>query len=110
MQALTSERLNRMIEECRTKCEALDPEKYEELDKEMAVDFSDHFQFQQLQASCHVQGVLTSEAAQIVYVALGEIGSESNGGWAAGTDLPTKVIITQLMGELLKLKIAGKVA
>jgi hypothetical protein len=29
------------------------------------------------------------------------VGSQENGGWAAETDLPTKVTVTMLMGQLL---------
>ena len=104
--SLTGEKLSRMIASSREKIEAADPEKMKELDSTLAVDFEEHFKFQELQAFFHVSGVLTPEAAQIVYNSLGEVGSSENGGWAVNTDLATKVIVTQLMGELLKMKIA----
>ena len=108
MKALTGERLSGMIETAREKCVALEPSKLADLDENMAVEFSEHFEFQQLQAQAHVQGILTPEAAQIVYASLGEVGSSENGGWAAGTDTATKVIVTQLMSELLRLKLAKR--
>lgn len=109
MKALTGEKLSRMIGECRVKCNALgtsDPTKLTELDKAMAVDFEEHFKFQQMQAEFHVGGLLEPEAAQIIYIALGEVGSVKNGGWAADTDTAQKVIVTQLMGELLTIKLS----
>jgi len=108
MKALTGERLSGMIDTARDKCKALDPDALANLDAGMAIEFSEHFEYQQLQAQYHASGLLTSEAAQIVYASLGEVGSDSNGGWASGTDTATKVIVTQLMGELLKLKLARR--
>jgi hypothetical protein len=72
-----------------------------DLDATLAVTFEEHFAFQNAQARAHVTGLLTTDEAQVVYVALGEVGDPGNGGWAAGTDLATKVVVTQLMGELL---------
>lgn len=102
---VSAEKINRMINTVREKCEVLDIDTYEQLDKNLAVDFSEHFQYQQLQAEAHAMQLLSPEAAMIVYNALGEVGSDENGGWASGTDLPTKVVVTQLMAELLKKKI-----
>lgn len=98
-------KLSSMIASVRVKCDALDSDTYEQLDKNLAVDFDEHFQYQQLQAEAHAMQLLSPEAAMIVYNALGEIGSDENGGWASGTDLPTKVVVTQLMAELLKKKV-----
>jgi hypothetical protein len=104
--ALTGERLSGMIAGSREKCKAVaasDPEKLAEIDKTLDLTFEEHFKFQELQAQNHAAGVLTTEAAQIVYASLGESMSSSNGGWTAGVDTATKFIVTQLMGELLKL-------
>ena len=105
MIALTGEKLTRMIDTARTKCSALDVESLSKLDDGMAVEFDEHFKFQQLQSQYHASGVLTPEAAQIVYIALGDVWSRNNGGWATNTDTATKVVVTQLMGELLTLDI-----
>jgi len=108
---LDGDRLSAMIEVSREKIKEVEADKpgmAANLDKELAVDFEEHFKYQQLQAEFHAAGRLTPDAAQIVYVALGEIGDSDNGGWAAGTDLATKVIVTQLMGELLRLKLAQR--
>jgi hypothetical protein len=85
-----------------SRCDALTPEQHADLDANMAIEFDEHFAYQEAQARAHVEGKITPDEAQIVYTSLGEVGSESNGGWAAGTDLPTKVTVTMLMGELIK--------
>lgn len=72
-----------------------------DLDAAMAVTFTEHYAFQDAQARAHASAKLTTDEAQIIYGALGEVGSVANGGWAAGTDLATKVTVTRLMGELL---------
>lgn len=73
----------------------------------MDVTFDEHYQYQNIQAEMHAGGILPTDAAQIIYTALGEIGSAKNGGWAAGTDLATKVVVTQVIGELLKARIGA---
>ena len=103
--ALTAEKLTRMIGTVRDKIDALDVAERTKLDDAMAVEFDEHYEYQQLQARFHVTGMLTPEAAQIVYNALGETGSVNNGGWATNTDTATKVVVTQLMSELLSLSL-----
>lgn len=66
-----------------------------------AVDFGQRFIYQQAQARAHASGNLTPEEAMAVYVALGEVGSDANGGWATETDLATKVVVTTLVHRLL---------
>lgn len=106
MFSLTANRLTRSYDKVKERFEALDPEVQVSLDSEMAVSFEEHFSFQETQAWAHVSGILDTDEAQIVYVSLGEVGDPSNGGWASETDTPTKVVVTMLMGELLKAKIA----
>ena len=109
MATLSGEKLSRMIEVVRVKLDALDDrDAISTLEDTLSVDFEEHFEFQQLQARYHAMELLSPEAAQIVYVALGEVGSDSNGGWASKTDLPTKVVVTQLMAELLQRAIDEK--
>lgn len=76
------------------------------IDETLALEGDDHFRFQQLQSQAHAMGNLTTDEAQIVYLALGESGSGSNGGWSAAADTATKFVVTQLMGELLAKKLA----
>jgi hypothetical protein len=94
-------RLAAHIEEVRVKCDALPEAKRQALDETLAVSFEEHFRFQETQARAHAGGKLSTDEAMIVYRALGELGSDANGGWANGTDLATKVSVTLLMGELL---------
>ncbi len=95
-------RIATAIANVRPRVEALDEEAAKGLDKTLAVDFSEHFAFQQEQARQHAMGKLTPDEAMIIYTALGEVGSDENGGWAKGTDLATKVIVTQAITELMK--------
>lgn len=75
------------------------------LEATLAVDFTEHAAYQDAQAWAHVSGILTTEEAQVIYRALGEVGAPSNGGWAAGTDLATKVVVTEVIGSILRVKI-----
>lgn len=99
---LTENNLTRAIAAVQERIDAADAETMSKLDDEMAVSFEEHFAFQSAQARAHAMGKLTTDEAQVIYVALGEVGSPSNGGWASGTDLATKVTVTMLMPKLLK--------
>lgn len=94
-------RLASHIQSIRPKVDALATEARAKLDADMAVTFAEHFAYQEQQARAHAMGLLSADEAMIVYTALGEVSSEKNGGWAADTDLPTKVSVTLLVGELL---------
>lgn len=98
-------RVARAIEIARTQ---IDPQKLADLEPKLAIDFGEHFAYQQWQAEAHVMGKLSTDEAQIVYAALGEVGSDSNGGWAKGTDAATKLAVTQLMAKFAKDKIAAR--
>jgi hypothetical protein len=93
------------IASLRPRIAVLTDEAFARLESNMAVEPFEHFNFQQEQARAHASGKLTADEALIVYNALGEVGSESNGGWSADTDLATKVSVTLLMGELIKARI-----
>lgn len=95
-------RIAQHIASLRPRIDALTPEARASLDASMAVEAFEPFAYQEQQARAHVSGKLTADEAMIVYRALGECGSASNGGWASGTDLATKVSVTMLMGELVK--------
>lgn len=82
------------------------PERLAELEETLALTGSDHFQYQQIQARAHVSQMLTLDEAQYVYAALnGEMPNSANGGWADGVTLAQKVVVTQLMTELLAQKL-----
>lgn len=82
----------------------IDAESLTSLQATLAVDFTEHFAYQDAQAWAHVSGIISTDEAQTIYVALGEVGSPDNGGWAAGTDLATKVVITEVVGSILRVK------
>ncbi len=71
------------------------------LDRELALTFEEHFAYQNAQARAHASGLITPDEARTIYRALGEVGSETNGGWARGTDLALKVTVTTVMGQLI---------
>jgi hypothetical protein len=103
---LTKTRLDACIAQSQAKIDALkDEQALAKFDAEMAISFDEHFRFQQMQAEAHASGILETDAALLIYAALGEVGSAKNGGWAAGTSLAKKVIITQVMAELLARKL-----
>ena len=95
------------IEKVRTKLKTVSDEKAISLEATLAVDFKDHFDYQQLQANAFAMGKISLRDAQICYISLGEVWSESNGGFSKGTDLATKAIVTQLIGELLSVKVSA---
>lgn len=103
--ALTSQRLLASIEKIQERLDELDDATLKSNEKTADITFQEHFDFQQLQAEMHSSGVLTPGAAQIVYIALGDSFTETNGGWAKGTKLATKIVVTKLMAELLNLKL-----
>jgi hypothetical protein len=81
------------------------------LDDSMALEFDEWYQFQNMQTLAFASGRITAEVAQAIYRHLnGEVMNGSNGGWSDETDTAEKVVITQLMSELIGLKIAGRLA
>ncbi len=95
-------RVTAHIASLQPRIEALTPEAREKLDASMAVEPFEHFAYQEAQARAHAMGKLTADEAMIVYTALGEFPSQSNGGWTTDTDLATKVTVTMLIGELMR--------
>lgn len=71
------------------------------LDKANDLVFEEHFKYQETQARAHAMGIISTEVAQIIYNALGEVMNSDNGGWQDDVTLARKVSITQLMGELI---------
>jgi hypothetical protein len=88
----------------RTDGKPLAPGALDTLRANVGVDFETHAFFQDTQSWAHASGIISYEEAQVVYGALGEVYSPENDGYAAGVDLAAKVIINQLMFELLTLK------
>jgi hypothetical protein len=101
LSSLTPNRITLALDTVRERCDALDPADLAKLDRDMEVEFTEHFAYQQAQARAHASGLITTDEARLIYVALGEVGSPSNGGWAAETTTAEKVVVTMLMGELI---------
>ena len=100
----TATEVNRManaITRARAKIADLEPEQVTRLEATTAIDFEEHAAYQNAQALAHASGKIRTVEAQVIYLALGECGSADNGGWAAGTDIATKVVVTQAVGELI---------
>lgn len=97
----TANRVAVAIDLTRPYVDSLSRVEREALTATTAVDFGQHFIYQQAQARAHASGNLAPEEAMAVYVALGEVGSDANGGWATETDLATKVVVTMLVHRLL---------
>jgi hypothetical protein len=74
------------------------------VDKNLDLIFEEHFAFQNAQARAHASGIISTEVAQIIYNALGEVMSTSNGGWQPNVSTARKQSITQLMSELIQIE------
>lgn len=66
---------------------------------------SEHFAYQNAQSRAFAAGKLSLYEAQVIYIALGEAPGAS--GWAADTDLATKLIVTEALAEIVRGQIVG---
>jgi hypothetical protein len=99
-------RITTMVSKVQDLLDRTSEERRAAVESRLALQFDEHFVMQQNQAEACASGLLTTEEALIVYGALGKTFSrDDNGGWAAGTGLATKVVVTQLMSELLAAKL-----
>lgn len=95
-------RLSRAIAAAEMVFTDLSPEEVAKVDQVHVLDFAEHFDLQRLQSTCFASGLLSEGEAQIMYHALGEVGSPDNGGWAAETTTAEKYAITQFAGLLAR--------
>lgn len=105
---LTLETLTECIAQAQERVDALSQDRQDSLDRELDIDFEEHFIYQEQQARAHASGILDLGAANLIYRALGEVGSYENGGWASHTDLATKAVVTQIMAELLSARVPAR--
>jgi hypothetical protein len=77
-------------------------------EKSLDNTFTDHYAMQGIQSRLFASGKIGLAVAQTIYVALGEAPAED--GWAAGTDLATKVVVTEYLGAMLRGQIASVTA
>lgn len=98
-------RVQHSIALVRSQFASLSADKLADIDDKLALDFTEHFDYQEVQARAHASGELSTEEAQIVYAALGEVGSVSNGGWSAGVDTATKYAVVLTIEALVKKRV-----
>jgi hypothetical protein len=82
------------------KAKKVSPENLAELDKSLNISLGEYVAFQNAQSQAHAGGILTLDEAQAVYGILGTGPDTFN-----SRPLATKMAITKLMAELLKLRI-----
>tara|TARA_Y100000310_G_C20578648_1_gene761817 strand:- start:677 stop:1000 length:324 start_codon:yes stop_codon:yes gene_type:complete len=85
--------------------EPLNGMSWEEAEAVSNISFADHHSYQNTQARAFAGGVISASEAQVCYLALGEVWNDKNGGWAEGVDLATKNVVTQMIGELLGMRL-----
>lgn len=62
--------------------------------------FEEHFAYQTLQSQAFAMQGIDVTTAQVIYTALGE--APAANGWASGTDLATKLVVTQVLGTIAR--------
>lgn len=83
----------------------IDPDSLARLDRSLDNGPAEWVAYQNAQARAHATGILSTAEAQVVYMALGGE-SPGPGGWAADADLATKVVITQVLSEIVGRRVA----
>jgi hypothetical protein len=106
---LTGSQLQAKIDNVQAIIDTKDASAMAALDEDLALTFEEYVKYQDLKSRAHLHGILELDAAQMIYVAFGgEVGDPDNGNWGSSCKLATKVVVTQLMGELLTLSLAGR--
>ena len=80
----------------------LPAEQLERIEDTCSITFEDHFSFQTAQSLAFADQRISQDDALTIYGALGEQGDSSNGGWASGTDLATKVLVLAKLKAILE--------
>jgi hypothetical protein len=94
-------RIDKLVEEGRDlKGNPIGPS-LKKLEKEMGLSASEHAAFQRQQSNAAAQGDLNTDESLAVHNALGDYYNKDNNGWSPGVGLATKVIVTQIVSELL---------
>ena len=73
-----------------------------DMDATMAVSVADHAAYQGQQSRAVTLGRLNTDEALTICNALGDWHNADNGGWQDDVGLATKVIVTQIISELLE--------
>lgn len=95
-------RMTEAVKDIENRLTIIDADARTKLERDLAIDFQEHFAYQTAQSRAFAMGRISQDEAQLIYASLGEIGSDSNGGWAEGTTLATKVAVTKVMLELIR--------
>ena len=74
-----------------------------EVEAEITLSFEEFVAFQNEQARAHAGGTISAEEAMTVYRLLGgeSHAGDENHGWPKGVTLAQKMVVTNLMGELM---------
>ena len=101
-----SNRVITAIERCETKLRTqfadgvgLNGKPIDSLHEGMALSFADFTGYQGAQSRAYASGKLTADEANTIYQALG--GDVFAGDWPESTSLAVKLVVTQVVGELL---------
>lgn len=81
----------------------LDGTPLSEVEAKITLAFEDFVTYQNEQARAHASGIISADEAMTVYRLLGgeSHGDDVNGGWPKGVTLAQKMVVTNLMGELM---------
>lgn len=94
-------RIQSAISVCEIKVKQLAAEKVVNLGKQLDIQFDEFVKFQELKSVASIDGTLTLDEAQTVYGYLGNTPEHFN-----RQPVAVKVVLTQLLAELLKRRIA----
>ena|SRR6266851_3456215 len=94
------EKILSVVKTIQAKLDTLTAEKRLELNKSFAISFMEHYAFQNKKSAVFASGKIALDVAQWLYVKLGEVGADSNGGWPVGVTLAEKIVVTKAMAEL----------
>jgi hypothetical protein len=73
----------------------------EKVDANFDLIFEEHFKWQEIKSEAVLYNIISVEVGQLIYVALGNSLSATNGGWNKDVTTARKQAITQLMSELI---------
>ena len=97
-------RVTAAIARCEARIQAMggiakDGSRLDDLHAKNRLALDEFVAYQNTQALAHATGKISSDEAATVYGALG--GESYHGDWPKGTSLAVKMVVTQLMGDLL---------
>ena len=95
-----SERFDKAITNKDDQVARLSSDQRQELEGKLNADDMEMIAYQNWQTEAHAMGLLTTEEAQFLYFSLG--GENPSASAWNKLDLPKKIFITQLMGEIGK--------